>query len=578
MPAEFRITYLTKLFKGRGSPNELGNNRFIHGKSFIPKIFEKCVVKMIDTELRNATPEFQIGGQFARSTRDHLLQLFILASEQQRKGKPVIFTLVDIRKCFDKVSLQDCIYESLKAGCDPKATNVIKKFSEVTDIKLRGDPTGKMATVRDVTGQGSGYAPLACALLIGKRVEEELIVKDIETMIVFGVPVDPSLFIDDINDTSDSPDMARARGIAIGHAIDRAALKINETKTVVLVMGNNAVKDAWCQQLEARPVMMQDKRINLTDNEKYLGFQLSSKGMKDSIKMTMNDRINKTRSKIKDIKNIISNDLVQMHGWLKAGLTLFQAYVPATMLYSAEMWFLMDKGMVEQLEKAYKHVLYSVLEIPRNTKKSAVFHELGLMDVMYIVHQRQITYVNYVRWEMSESKVHRFMMEEWIARGDDSVLGKVTMLCRNYGLPDVAIEPVDPDLIRDTIKQMCKVDMWGDAMLSRIVNSSPDIENITRLHWEMPRSHARALLFFKTGALKVKETWRQYNSTKYGNVKCPVPKCDNDDTALHLLQCGGYDANRDARHPVDIESDLDVTDRLVKLNAERVSKYRMSVL
>ena len=79
-------------------------------------------------------------------------------------------------------------------------------------------------------------------------------------------------------------------------------------------MGNNGVKDEWCRQLEMDLVVIQGRNINLTDNEKYLGFQMCSRGMKDSIKTTLTDRINKARIKVKDIRNLINNDLVQMNG------------------------------------------------------------------------------------------------------------------------------------------------------------------------------------------------------------------------------------------------------------------------
>ena len=53
--------------------------------------------------------------------------------------------------------------------------------------------------------------------------------------------------------------------------------------------------------------------------------------------------------------------------------------------------------------------------------------------------------------------------------------------------------------------------------------------------WELSRSQAKVLISSKTGALKVKKTWYNYNSNKYGNVAYPVPECVDDDTADHVL-------------------------------------------
>ena len=82
----------------------------------------------IEKLVRTKTPEIQIGGQPNKGTRDHLLKCILTMREFRRKEKPLVFVLVDISKCFDKVRLTDLIYEGLKMGCNEAVLEYIYDF------------------------------------------------------------------------------------------------------------------------------------------------------------------------------------------------------------------------------------------------------------------------------------------------------------------------------------------------------------------------------------------------------------------------------------------------------------------
>ena len=90
-------TLLTKLYKKRGSPNELKNHCFKHGKSYGGKILEKCVVAVMYDAIARSTPECQVGGLQGQSTVDHIMTVVCTASINEKLNKPTIATLVDIK-------------------------------------------------------------------------------------------------------------------------------------------------------------------------------------------------------------------------------------------------------------------------------------------------------------------------------------------------------------------------------------------------------------------------------------------------------------------------------------------------
>ena len=150
---EAAMTWLTKLWKKKGSPLRLKDNRFIHGKEGICKLFEKCIVQIVADKLEQATPQCQAGSRKGRSTHDQLLKLVIIQKYFEKSGKPLPLLFVDVASCFDRIQLSDVIYDSIQAGADLKAVRMIHKFSDNTQIKIRGeDRSGRGALVKGTTG------------------------------------------------------------------------------------------------------------------------------------------------------------------------------------------------------------------------------------------------------------------------------------------------------------------------------------------------------------------------------------------------------------------------------------------
>ena len=98
----------------------------------------------------------------------------ILQKFHESKGKPLPILLVDVQACFDKMVLDDVVFDTIEAGADLKATRVLRKFSDRTVIKLRGDQRnggeGEGREIRGTLGQGSNFAPPGIGLTTSKSI------------------------------------------------------------------------------------------------------------------------------------------------------------------------------------------------------------------------------------------------------------------------------------------------------------------------------------------------------------------------------------------------------------------------
>ena len=91
-PFSWEKTNCTMLFKGKGSKNEFGNQRFIHSKGEIPKFFESLVIEKAKPKIVQNCSKFQIGGLPGHQAAEHLFTLKSIISLYLSLEKPLILT------------------------------------------------------------------------------------------------------------------------------------------------------------------------------------------------------------------------------------------------------------------------------------------------------------------------------------------------------------------------------------------------------------------------------------------------------------------------------------------------------
>ena len=95
-----------------------------------------------------------------------------------------ICQFMDIKTCFDRMTLSDSLYECSEAGVVGKPLRMIKEITNNLKIKIQGDTDSKRS--RDLTnclGQGTGYAPTGTGVTMASTLENNM--AEVEAEIVF---------------------------------------------------------------------------------------------------------------------------------------------------------------------------------------------------------------------------------------------------------------------------------------------------------------------------------------------------------------------------------------------------------
>ena len=130
---------------------------------------------------------------------------------------------------------------------------------------------------------------------------------------------------------------------------------------------------------------------------------------------------------------------------------------------------------MKTVEKEYKAMVYAVLEIPTHTLYAAVLAETGLMKIRHMIQRARICYTNQVIWEMEGTEVNNLLLNDFKERGESSHLGVLRRIALGYGLPDLTQQELDPDLIKQRIR-----DVSDEELLREVWESSSGEKRVCR--------------------------------------------------------------------------------------------------
>ena len=571
-PEESSETRLTKIWKRKGSQARLRDNRFIHGKDPYSKFLEKCMVEIIAEKLDMATPQLQAGSRKGRSTRDQLLKVIILQKHQESKGKPQPILLVDVRACFDRMVLDDVIYDTIEAGADRKAVRVLRKFSDKTIIKLkedhRNDGKGVGRLVTGTLGQGSNFAPPGIGLTTSKSIKTHFEGAEHIMAKLGNVSAEPQSYVDDISTLPKDESGLREACWRIGKALEVISLESHPDKTEVVISGRNKKAQLLREKLTNNPAMMQGNPVKVSESGMYLGIKVSQEGFRDTINLTVLHRVAKAWGRVAELKSIINDARMSRLGWLRVGAQLIRSVIIPSLTYSADVWLAANKGTEKFLKDEYKGIIYVLLDIPTNTKWTSVLADLELPNIMMVVNKLRVNYMNHTLWGKGDVKLREMLWEEHRLAPAASMITHADTICDLYKLPRVSRMELDKGLNKRRFRSMDQIDNWMSNLVSSATrNVGLELTRKSTMFYKLQKREYQALLAFNAGAFKLKTAWGDYHEIQ----SCLAPMCGGKDELEHIKLCAFYKTKWEADHNLDSRQ---LAKYLVGIDKERRKNWK----
>ena len=490
---------------------------------------------------------------------------------------------MDIRTCFDHMTLEDSLYECTQAGIVGKPLRMINSVTDKLKIKIQGDPdNSRVKELSNCLGQGTVYAPTGTGITMASSLEQNMAKVEAEEVFVdenFSltpqvgpITMDPLMFVDDMNKTCVNSKESALMGTAITDTLNELKMSAHEEKSGLLIFGKN--RENLMREVDKNPTYIQGFKLGYKEAETYLGMQFSSKGSADSIMLTLEARRIKCYIKAKELKRKLDDDRVAGVGWLATAITVFNAVIVSTLTYGCGAWVGMTKKHMDHLEQTHRQSLYTVLDINNTSTYRNLLSICGIMTANDMVRKLKICFINELLHMKAEGICYDTLTAEFNRGEINTLTNEVKEHCTYFGIFDVTEIYTRPDKLKQKIRTSSLNKLWVSLITSKKAPWGPNrVEEKQRFYTTLPKHQAKCALLYEIGELNFRTNRKWEASKKFGSTQCVVPSCGQEVTLDHIKECFGYSTK--------FREDFSPTEwvkYLSNLDLERFSKYRSSLI
>ena len=148
--------------------------------------------------------------------------------------------------------------------------------------------------------------------------------------------------------------------------------------------------------LTRNPLSIKGKDIKRKTTEKYLGEIISSHGVADSVKTTINDRKGRIIASIYELGSILEDFRMQVAGGLVSGLKIWMFGLLPSLLANSEMWTEISEDDIQSLEDIQHLLLQRIFSVPKTTPHAALRWHTGAVSLEMEITKRKLLFLHHV--------------------------------------------------------------------------------------------------------------------------------------------------------------------------------------
>ena len=220
-------------------------------------------------------------------------------------------------------------------------------------------------------------------------------------------------------------------------------------------------------------------------------------------------------------------------------------------------------------------MLYTIFGFGEKTKYSAVLLETGLYKIKHLIARSQIIYMSTAVWDLKGSVLNQVILEEFNELGEKSSLALVDKIAQSYGFEKISKIRIDKKVLKRYIRSANDQELWFDCYQSSVIPIRPYFRVRNKSHFKWEKLKSKALLAYRCGALKFKTQWRLYNLKRGRGINCVNIICGENDSLSHAKSCSFYFTKWKKEYE---DSEEEIASYLLKLNSERIKRYRLPII
>ena len=402
-PSIFQPSNISSIYKQRGMKNDLNSDRGVFNVVKVRSILDRLTYndnyEIIDQSMSCSN----IGARKNRNIRDHLFIVNgILNEVRNLKNKQIDIQIVDIKKCFDKMSYKETANDLYNAGVKNDHFVLMANSNKKCQVAVR-TPWGsvtKRVELKEIEMQGTVPAPLKCSIQIdtlGKECIEkgECLYKYKEC-----VDIPPLAMIDDIIAFSDCSVESVKLNALIKSKVAHKNLELGPDKCFKMHVGKES---------ESCPTLTIDEEVMLSSSrEKYLGDILTTD-------CRIDQNIEERYKKGIGIVNTISGMLKEIsfgYYYFEMAVMFRQSMLLSGILCNSEVLYGMNKSHVEKLESIDRYFWRKIFQCPFSTPIETFYMETNTVSIKYVLMSRRLMFY----WNILQMDEHELVKRVFIAQ------------------------------------------------------------------------------------------------------------------------------------------------------------------
>ena len=136
IPASWNLTTLIQIFK-RGRRSSLSSYRFVHLKTWMPRMFDGIVFSKMKEDLVNNMSKFQIGAKPGHRAQEHIFVLFSILELFRKENIPLIIQTWDVSRYFDSHTLLEAQEWLADCSVPKKCYRLMWKLNDNTTVQVK---------------------------------------------------------------------------------------------------------------------------------------------------------------------------------------------------------------------------------------------------------------------------------------------------------------------------------------------------------------------------------------------------------------------------------------------------------
>ncbi len=412
----------------KGSKMLMKNKRGLFITNIIGKILERVMKGRNKEAFAKGLSPAQTGGQPERYMIDNVFIILAIIERNMYLNKTTYLTFADVRKCFDRLLLDDGIKDIWICGVNVRDAIMIHNMNRTATITV-DTPVGMTHefTVENIIKQGTVYAVDICAAVM------DCINKTgygIKTMYGPDLDIGALAYVDDIvsagtattsNNTIQACGMMETKKkVSFNTDVGKSAvMKVNKK------MYNNSitkrVENGEFQEVNEYKlvgVWIDEKArymININQNRKQLGYMINN------IKAFANE------SNMGRLANGARLNMLEI------------AIIPAV-LHGSEAFPSFTAEEEKELEKMQGSIIRDIMEVPPATPYYPLLYELGLPTMMSRIDYRKLMLYHSIT-NLGERRIATKVLDaQRTMEREGTWLGGVKKIMMEYGIADTVKE------------------------------------------------------------------------------------------------------------------------------------------